>query len=228
MADTAQPDRPAAESNATSRRRGFGTGLKLAAAGTAALVALPLGTAAADHGDRDDNRGNGNQDNRLRGLERAIQAREDALQRLRERLDDRRDQLAGLTGVSRASRLFRIEEVPDGDFDKSTLAASGNRDSLANGAVRLVRESGMDARVFVVLDGALANASYQILFVAFNSRSRTDLGWVRTNGSGDFEGFARTNQDNTGNFTRLGGGKRLGVFVLNRSGDQFATGLQTS
>ena len=227
MSDTTQPDRPAAETHATSRRRGFGTGLKLAAAGTAALVALPLGTAAADNDDRGNNRGNGNgnQDNRLRGLERAIQAREDALQRLRERLDDRRDQLAGLTGVTRASRLF-----PTNNFNTDDFGASlGTRDPLTNGSVRLVGESGNDARVFVLLDGASANVSYQVWFARFNDKSRTDLGWVRTNGSGDFEGFTRTNQDNTGDFKRLGGGNRIGIFIVAREGnnDQFVTALAT-
>jgi hypothetical protein len=223
MSDTTQPDRPAAETNATSRRRGFGKGLKLAAAGTAALVALPLGTAAADNDDRGNNRGNGNQDDKLRGLERAIQAREDALQRLRDRLDDRRDQLAGLTGVTRASRLFRIGDVNTDDLG----SAPGNRDSLTNGAVRLVRESGNDARVEVVLDGAVVNVSYQVFFAGFSNKSRTDLGWVRTNGSGDFAGFTRTGQDNTGDFKRLGGGNRIGVFFLVRGDDQFVTGLAT-
>jgi hypothetical protein len=225
MAETVQPDRTAAESNATSRRRGFGAGLKLAAAGTAALVALPLGTAAADNDDRNDNRGNGNRDDKLRGLERSIQAHEDALQRLRDRLDDRRDQLAGLTGITRASRLFRVNDINTDDFG----ANLGTRDPLTNGAVRLVLESGNDARVYVVLNGASANVSYQVWFVRFSDKARTDLGWVRTNGSGDFEGFTRTNQDNTGDFKRLGGGNRIGIFIVARDGsnDQFVTGLST-
>jgi hypothetical protein len=204
--------------------------LRLAAAGTAALVALPLGTAAADHDDRDDNRGNGNRDDKLRGLERAIQAREDALQRLRDRLDDRRDQLAGLTGITRASRLFRIVDVA-ADVDKGGNPGPGDRNPLTNGAVRLVRESGNDARVFVVLDGASTNVSYQVWFARFNDKARTDVGWVRTNGSGDIEGFTRTNQDYTGDYKRLGGNNgnnRVGIFFVTRDGvDQFVTGLST-
>jgi hypothetical protein len=195
--------------------------LKLAAAGTAALVALPLGTAAADN----DDRGNGNRDDKVRGLERAIQAREDALQRLRDRLDDRRDQLAGLNGVTRASGLFRVSDINTDDLG----ANLGTRDPLTDGAVRLVRESGNDARVFVALNGASANVSYQVWFLRFSDKARTDLGWVRTNGSGDFQGFTRTNQDNTGDFKRLGGGNRIGIFIVARDGsnDQFVTALST-
>ena len=48
--------------------------------------------------------------------------------------------------------------------------------------------------------------------------NRIDLGWVRTNGSGDIATLARANQDNTGEVKLFGGGNRVGVFVLTRDG----------
>jgi hypothetical protein len=201
-----------------TRRRGFGAGLRLAAAGTAALAALPLGTAAADN-DRDDD------DRRLRGLEQALENREEALRRLRERFDDRRGELTGLTGIGQALRLFRVNDVNGDDFDRG--ADPQNRDPLARGAIRLLRESNGDSRIHVLLDGAAANATYEVVFVGIRD-NRVGLGWVRTNGDGDFEGLSRSNQDNTGDPRRLGGGNRVGVFVLTRDGrDQFVVGLAT-
>jgi hypothetical protein len=200
-----------------TRRRGFGAGLRLAAAGSAALAALPLGVAAAS---------NDGDDRRRRGLERAIEAREEALRRFRERLDDRRGELAGVTGVGGAMRLVAVADVPGSDYPGGGDGA--NRDSLTRGAIRLLRESNNDARINVSLDGAAANATYELIFYKFNDKGRDRVGWVRTNGNGDFDGLARSNQDNTGDAVRFGGGNRVGVFVLNRDGrDRFVTALPT-
>jgi hypothetical protein len=206
---------PAAAAKNGTRRRGFGAGLRLAAAGTAALAALPLGPAAAS--DDDDRR-------RRRGQERAIEAREEALRRFRERLDDRRGELAGLTGIGRAIRLVRVNDVPESDFDRG--ADPQNRDSLSRGAIRLLRERD-DARVNVNLDGAAANVTYEVHFARFKG-GRESLGWVRTNGNGDFDGLVRNSQDNSGDARRIGNGNRVGIFVLTRDGkDQFVSGLPT-
>ena len=200
-----------------TRRRGFGAGLRLAAAGTAALAALPLGSAAA---------GNDDDDCRRRGQDRAIEAREEALRRFRERLDDRRGELTGLTGIGRAMRLVRVNDVNGADFDRGSDPQ--NRDALSRGAIRLLRERNNDARINVSLDGAAANATYDLLFYKFNDKGRDHIGWVRTNGNGDFNGLARSNQDNSGDAVRFGGGNRVGVFVLNRDGrDRFVTSLPT-
>ena len=209
---------PAAAAKNGTRRRGFGAGLRLAAAGTAALAALPLGAAAAGNDDDDDRR--------RRGQERAIEAREEALRRFRERLDDRRGELAGVTGVGGAMRLVAVADVPGSDYPGGGDGA--NRDSLTRGAIRLLRESNNDARINVSLDGAAANATYELLFYKFNDKGRDRVGWVRTNGNGDFDGLARSNQDNSGDVVRFGGGNRVGVFVLNRDGrDRFVTSLPT-
>jgi hypothetical protein len=215
-------------------RRG---GVRLAAAGTAALAALPLGVAAASNDD-DDDRGR-DRDDRLRGLERALEAREEALRRYRERLEDRLDRLDDLDvafrlddfGTGPAQRLFRVVDVNGDDFDRGSDPQ--NRDGLTWGAVRLDRENNNDARIQVVLDGAAPNATYEVVFVGIRD-NRIGLGWVRTNGSGDFDGYSRSNQDNTGDPRRLGGGNRVGVFVLTRDRgdgagvrDQFVTALGT-
>jgi hypothetical protein len=199
---------PASEAPAKNgtRRRGFGAGLRLAAAGTAALAALPLGAAAASNGRDDD-------DNRARGLERAIEAREEALRRLRERLENRQG------GLSR--RLFRVSQVNQNDF------SGGGSDNLSSGAVGLLRGSS-NSRVQVFLDGANANAVYEVIFMGIKD-NRTTVGYVRTDGNGDFSGIARKNSDFTGDEGTLGDGNRVGVFVLRRDNqDQYVTGFSTS
>jgi hypothetical protein len=203
---------PASEAPAKNgtRRRGFGAGLRLAAAGTAALAALPLGVAAASNGHDDDD------DNRARGLERAIEAREEALRRLRERLDNRQ---GGQGGLGR--RLFRVSQVNQNDF------SGGGSDNLSSGAVGLLRGSS-NSRVQVFLDGANTNAVYEVIFMGIKD-NRTTVGYVRTNGSGDFSGTARKNSDFTGDEGTLGDGNRVGVFVLRRDNqDQYVTGFSTS
>ena len=208
-------------------------GVRLAAAGTAALAALPLGVAAASD---DDDRGR-DRDDRLRGLERALEAREEALRRFRERLEDRLDRIDdldgafnlgdfGARGAGAALRLFRVTDVNGEDFDKGNDPQ--NRDPLRWGAVRLDRESSTGARIQVFLDGAATNATYKVFFMGIRD-NRSDLGWVRTNGSGDIATLVRANQDNTGEVKLFGGGNRVGVFVLTRDGrDEFVTALATS
>jgi hypothetical protein len=208
-------------------------GARLAAAGTAALAALPLGVAAASE---DDDRGR-DRDDRLRGLERSLEAREEALRRFRERLEDRLDRIDdldgafslgdfGARGAGAALRLFRVVDVNGDDFDRG--ADPQNRDALRWGAIRLDRENSADARIQVFLDGAAANASYEVFFARFNNKAREQLGWVRTNGSGDVATLARSGQDNTGDVRRTGGGIRVGLYVLTRDGrDQFVTALAT-
>jgi hypothetical protein len=198
-----------------TRRRGFGAGLRLAAAGTAALAALPLGAAAASNGHDDDD------DRRLRGLERAIEAREEALRRFRERLENRRDAITGQTSLGR--RLVRVNDVNGDDFDRGSDPQ--NRDPLSSGSVVLLRESNNDARVQVFLDNATANAVYEVIFMGIRD-NRITVGYVRTDGNGDFADTARKNSDFTGDEGRLGGGNRVGVFVLRRNNlDQFVTAL---
>lgn len=218
--DEMTPDQP------TTRRKGFGTGLRLAAAGAATVVALPAGTAAADDWDDDDW-----DEWRALGRARALEVREEALRRVRERLAaleqrwDDRDHVLGHTGLP-PGRLQRVINVNGDDFDRGSDPQ--NRDPLAWGAVRLLHGGpNEDARIQVALDGAAANATYEVVFLGIRD-NRVGLGWVRTNQSGDFEGVVRSNQDNTGDPRRLGGGNRVGVFVLTRDGrDQFVTALAT-
>jgi hypothetical protein len=208
----------------TTRRKGFRTGLRAAAAGAAALAALPAGTAAAD--DWDDLA-----DVRASARARALEVREEALQRLRGRLaelEERwndRDLIPDNAGLS-AARLERVVDVNGDDFDRGSDPQ--NRDPLAWGIVRLVRGGpDEDARIHVILDRAAGNATYEVVFLGIRD-NRVGLGWVRTNPSGNFDGPARSNQDNTGDPRRLGGGNRVGVFVLTRDGkDQFVAALPT-
>ena len=122
-------------------------------------------------------------------------------------------------------------DVNGDDFDRGSDPQ--NRDSLTWGAIRLDREDNADARIQVDLDGAPANATYEVVFVGIRD-NRAGLGWVRTNNNGDFDGYSRSNQDNTGDPRRFGGGNRVGVFVLTRDRgdgagvrDQFVTALAT-
>src|SRR5687768_6534101 len=176
----------------TTRRKGFGTGLRLAAAGAATLAALPAGTAAADDDEDDDD------DWDARGSARALEAREEALRRLRERqaaLERRWDSWGPFPGPAGllADRLHRVVDVNGDDFDRGNDPQ--NRDPLAWGAVRLLRGGpNEDARIQVALDGAAANATYEVVFLGIRD-NRVGLGWVRTNPAGDFEGVARSNQD---------------------------------
>ena len=184
----------------------------------------------------DDDRGR-DRDDRLRGLERALEAREDALRRFRERLEDRLDRIDdldgafslgdfGARGAGAALRLFRVVDVNGDDFDQGNDPQ--NRDALRWGAIRLDRESSADARIQVFLDGAATNATYEVVFARYPGQARIDLGWVSTNSSGDIATLARSNQDNTGDVRLFGGGIRVGVFVLTRDGrDQFVTALAT-
>ena len=143
------------------------------------------------------------------GPERALEPREEALRRFRERSDDRLDRLDDLDGAFRlddfgtgpALRLFRVVDVNGDDFDRGSDPQ--NRDALTWGAIRLDRENSADARIQVSLDGA-ANATYEVVFVGIRD-NRIGLGWVRTNNNGDFDGYSRSNQDNTGDPGASGG-----------------------
>jgi hypothetical protein len=207
--DDMTPEQPQEPGQPTTRRKGFGTGLRLAAAGAATLAALPAGTAAADDDDWEDD---WEDDWGASARARALAAREEAL-RFR-------------TQLSAADPLYRVANVNGEDFNQGS--DPGSRDPLARGAVRLVRDApSVDPLIQVSLTGAVVNATYEVVFMGIRD-NRVSLGWVRTNQSGNFEGVSRSNQDNTGNPGRLGGGNRVGVFVLTRNGlDQFVAALTT-
>jgi hypothetical protein len=211
----------------STRRSGLGAGLKVALAAPAALAALPLGTAAAQGSDDDWERGIGSLVRELIRDHLDDFRDGDRPRRLTEieaRLADRR-----VEGLSwQQLRLLKVADVSTGgDFDKGN--AAGSQDSLARGAVHIVRAGGGNAgRVLVSLAGAVANVTYAVVFARFHDHNRESLGNVRTDGRGNFSGLARSNSDNTGDPGSLGGNNRIGAVVLTRDGkDQFIAGYQT-
>ena len=198
----------AAGQSGTSRRRGIGAGLKLAAVAPAVLAALPLGTAAA--GDDSDRRGRGRDDD----LQDRLRERE---AELRRRLDDLRNDRP--FGGGQRVRLLKVTDVNGDDFDKGN---AGSQDSLDQGSVRVARDNGdASGRVTVTLVRAQANAVYEVFFLRLRG-GRDRIGQLTTNGNGNFDGLVRSGSNNTGDPGRLGGNNRIGVFVLTRDAkDQF-------
>jgi hypothetical protein len=205
----------------TSRRRGIGAGLKLAAVVPAILAALPLGTAAA--GDDSDRRNRG-RDDRDDDIRDRLREREDELRR---RLDDLRGNqpFRGIRG-GQGLRLLKVADADGNDFDKGN--AAGSQDGLDQGSVRVLRANGdASGRVMVRLARAQANAVYEVFFLRLRG-GRDRIGQLTTNGNGNFDGLVRSGSNNSGNPGRLGGNNRVGVFVLTRDGkDQFVTGFRT-
>lgn len=220
--DTGENTTRAAGQSGTSRRRGIGAGLKLAAIAPAVLVALPLGTAAAD--DDSDRRGRGRYDNLDDRLERLREREDELRRRLQERLDDRRADLP--LGGGQAQRLLKMSDADGNDIDKGN--AAGSQDRLDRGVVRVARENGdASGRVMVTLVRAQANAVYEVFFLRMKG-GRDRIGQLTTNGDGDFGGLVRSGSNNSGDPGRLGGNNRIGIFILTRDGkDQFVGGIRT-
>jgi hypothetical protein len=213
---------PAGQSG-TSRRRGMGAGLKLAAIAPAVLVALPLGTAAAD--DDSDRRGRGRDDGRIDGrIDDMLERLREREAELRRRLEDRRDDRP--IGGGQGLRLLKMSDADGNDIDKGN--AAGSQDRLDQGVVRVARESGdASGRVTVALVRAQANAVYEVFFLRMKG-GRDRIGQLTTNGDGNFGGLVRGGSNNTGDPGRLGGNNRIGIFILTRDGkDQFVCGYRT-
>jgi hypothetical protein len=187
------------------------------------LATLPAGTAAADNGD---DLAEAQAEVAEEVAEAQVEVAEEAVEARAELLEARVEALELRARLAAADPLHRVVDVNGDDFDRGSEPE--NRDPLAWGFVRLVRdEPSVDPLIQVALGGAAADASYEVVFLGIRD-NRVGLGWVRTFQSGAFEGLARSNQDNTGEPRRLGGGNRVGVFVLTRDGkDQFVTGLTT-
>jgi hypothetical protein len=215
-----RPVEPAGQGG-TSRRRGIGAGLKLAAIAPAVLVALPLGTAAADDDSDRRGRGRGRDDGRIDDMLERLRERE---AELRRRLEDRRDDRP--IGGGQGLRLLKMSDADGNDIDKGN--AAGSQDRLDQGVVRVARESGdASGRVTVALVRAQANAVYEVFFLRMKG-GRDRIGQLTTNGEGNFGGLVRSGSNNTGDPGRLGGNNRIGIFILTRDGkDQFVSGYRT-
>jgi hypothetical protein len=190
-----------------TRRRGFGTGMKLALAAPMALGMAPA-VAAADEGN---------------GREQGRPAWQ-RLQAQRERRQARRP----FARPWSAQHLCRLADVSGDDFDKWNATAS--QDALRRGVLFVSRgQDDTSGRVFLVLAGAAPGATYEVFFVrARNMRERERIGQVTTNGDGDFRGLVRTGAGNSGDPGRLGGSRRVGLFAVTRDGkDQFVTCFPT-
>ncbi len=105
-------------------------------------------------------------------------------------------------GASNSLPLVMVNTATTaGDF----AATNPGADGLSSGAV-FVNGS---RQVVVLLRGAVANAGYDVQFVRLHDDVREDLGTITTDTNGNFNG----NAPNT-----LGGGNRVGAFVLIHSG----------
>jgi hypothetical protein len=196
-----------------TRRGTLGTTLKLAATASAPLAALPLGTAMAES-------------ERQEWVPRAwgrVTARGQRPEVEYVREGQWPPEWAGpLAATSAGFRLCRVADAPDGDVDRGNQGG----DPLTGGALVVASAPGDGAgRVAVVLDGATANATYEVHLVRFKDKGRETVGQVTTNGSGDFGGTVQAG----GTPARLSGNRRIAVFVFTRDGkDQFVTCLPTA
>ena len=106
------------------------------------------------------------------------------------------------TGASTSLPLVGVGAANNGG---DVAANAPGADGIGSGAV-FVNGS---RQVAVLLRGAVANAGYDVQFVRLHDDGREDLGTITTDTSGNFNG----NAPNT-----LGGGSRVGAFVLIRNG----------
>ncbi len=123
------------------------------------------------------------------------------------------DNDGGPNGAS-TMRLVTVGAVNGGSGGSDFSGNNPGGDGLQAGMVAADTNS---RRVFVMLRGAVNNTSYDVQFERFQDHNREDLGSVNTDDQGNF--FGNTPND-------LGGGNRVGTFVLTRNGnDQFAATL---
>ncbi len=123
------------------------------------------------------------------------------------------DDNSGPNGAS-TMRLVTVGAVNGGSGGSDFSGNNPGGDGLQDGMVAADTNS---RRVFVALRGAVNNTSYDVQFERFQDHNREDLGSVNTDDDGNFFGNTPNN---------LGGGNRVGTFVLTRNGnDQYAATL---
>jgi len=185
-----------AEAPAETRRGILSMGLKLAVAAPTALVALQGGVALAHPGPKGDQDSNDDSDNPGRGNGKNFPKHAPAF----------------------SLHLCRVGDI--GNQGTDFPPTNGGSDPLAAGVLRVVRgASGQNARVWVDVNGANANTTYEVFFDRFNDHGREDVGGFKTGPGGHFRGFTSGS---------LGGKNRVGVFVIqNGSSDEFVTCFPT-
>jgi hypothetical protein len=183
----------------TSRRTLMRTAAKLAVVTPLALAILPGVASAKDHGDNDndgdDQQGPGHGRGRALGLNCAPNANVGPQ----------------FNGARSALPLVGVGSVNGGTGGGDFTASNPGSDGLGAGEV-FVNDA---KQVFVGLRGAVANAGYDVQFVRLHDDGREDLGTITTDTNGTFNGTAPN---------ALGGGNRVGAFVLIRGGaDEYVT-----
>ena len=176
----------------TSRRSLMRTAAKLAVAAPLALAIVPGVAFAKDHEDGDtdaDDQGD-DRDHGPRGRALGVNCRPDV------------NFGPQFNGTSTSLPLVMVNTATNGG-DFAANAPGG--DALSSGAV-FVNGS---KQVFVALRGAVANAGYDVQFVRLHDDGREDLGTITTDTNGNFNGMTPN---------ALGGGNRVGAFVLIRGG----------
>jgi hypothetical protein len=190
-----------------TRRGGIASSLKLAVSAPAALAALGVRTAFADHDDDDhdddDHDGHEQKNHQNAPLKR--------------------------TG-SFVAALSRLTDVASADFVGTSAPSDLNTlDPLTGGRVAVTRGNGDgSSTVSVDLTGAAKSVQYLVQFVRLRDQGRENLGGtsasnlsstITTDANGRFRGHA-------GALPQSGGKNRVGVFVLSRNGvDQYVTAL---
>jgi hypothetical protein len=196
-----------------TRRGGIASSLKLAVSAPAALAALGVRTAFADHDDRDDHDDDHHHDHDHDGHEQ------------------KNHQNAPLkrTG-SFVAALSRLTDVASADFVGTSAPSDLNTlDPLTGGRVAVTRGNGDgSSTVSVDLTGAAKSVQYLVQFVHLRDQGRENLGGtsasnlsstITTDANGRCRGHA-------GALPQSGGKNRVGVFVLSRNGvDQYVTAL---
>src|SRR5581483_4944566 len=216
--------------NTFTRRGGIGAGTKLAFVAPAVVAALRAGVAHADsnhgrHGDHDDKE-------TPPGLEIAAQHARVANVSSASSASSKEIRQQALHVTYRAG-LCRVSDVQGGTggTDFAATNAAGTPDQLTAGALRVVAssDSSQAGRVFIRLEKAVANATYNVYFERLQDHGRESIGQVATDANGNFRGFVAAGNNGNG---MLSGDHRVGAFVLTRNDggterDEFVTCIRT-
>lgn len=177
-------------------------GARLAVAAPAMLAGLQVAGATA-HADGDDGHGHGHGNGHDHDHDE----------------DDNNN--AANVNNARGNTTFSADLVPtnmiSGDFSGVGDTGTGTLSVTSNGTANT-------ANIGVVLRGATANTTYNVIFETIGGGRSGVLGSFTTNASGAANAFFSGVLSESGSATSSGLGTRVGVFVLNKAaGDAFVT-----